>query len=213
MDGNVLLLLPILLPIVMGSLVLTAKGFRKNRKLLIAAVSGTLAVGVILTWAALMTGGRLTLWQMTEDITVALAVDGVSRLFAALTSGVWLLVGIYSISYMTHERDEFRFFGFYLIVLGVLTALDFSANLVTFYVCYEIMTLTSLPLVLHEMTKEAVMAGLKYLFYSVAGAFLALFGIFYLYGAAGSLTFTPGGVLLTIPRPRDKEEIPFAAFS
>ena len=191
MDGNVLLLLPILLPIVMGSLVLTAKGFRKNRKLLIAAVSGTLAGGVILTWAALMTGGRLTLWQMTEDITVALAVDGVSRLFAALTSGVWLLVGIYSISYMTHERDEF---GFYLIVLGVLTALDFSANLVTFYVCYEMMTLTSLPLVLHEMTKEAVMAGLKYLFYSVAGAFLALFGIFYLYGAAGSLTFTPGGV-------------------
>ena len=194
MDGNVLLLLPILLPIVMGSLVLTAKGFRKNRKLLIAAVSGTLAGGVILTWAALMTGGRLTLWQMTEDITVALAVDGVSRLFAALTSGVWLLVGIYSISYMTHERDEFRFFGFYLIVLGVLIALDFSANLVTFYVCYEMMTLTSLPLVLHEMTKEAVMAGLKYLFYSVAGAFLALFGIFYLYGAAGSLTFTPGGV-------------------
>ena len=194
MDGNVLLLLPILLPIVMGSLVLTAKGFRKNRKLLIAAVSGTLAGGVILTWAALMTGGRLTLWQMTEDITVALAVDGVSRLFAALTSGVWLLVGIYSISYMTHERDEFRFFGFYLIVLGVLTALDFSANLVTFYVCYEMMTLTSLPLVLHEMTKEAVMAGLKYLFYSVAGAFLALFVIFYLYGAAGSLTFTPGGV-------------------
>lgn len=62
MDGNVLLLLPILLPIVMGSLVLTAKGFRKNRKLLIAAVSGTLAGGVILTWAALMTGGRLTLW-------------------------------------------------------------------------------------------------------------------------------------------------------
>ena len=199
MDGNVLLLLPILLPIVMGSLVLTAKGFRKNRKLLIAAVSGTLAGGVILTWAALMTGGRLTLWQMTEDITVALAVDGVSRLFAALTSGVWLLVGIYSISYMTHERDEFRFFGFYLIVLGVLTALDFSANLVTFYVCYEIMTLTSLPLVLHEMTKEAVMAGLKYLFYSVAGAFLALFGIFYLYGAAGSLTFTPGGVSMGLP--------------
>ena len=199
MDGNVLLLLPILLPIVMGSLVLTAKGFRKNRKLLIAAVSGTLAVGVILTWAALMTGGRLTLWQMTEDITVALAVDGVSRLFAALTSGVWLLVGIYSISYMTHERVEFLFLGFYLIVLGVLTALDFSANLVTFYVCYEMMTLTSLPLVLHEMTKEAVMAGLKYLFYSVAGAFLALFGIFYLYGAAGSLTFTPGGVSMGLP--------------
>ena len=61
------------------------------------------------------------------------------------------------------------------------------------------MTLTSLPLVLHEMTKKAVMAGLKYLFYSVAGAFLALYGIFYLYGAEGSLTFTPGGVSMGLP--------------
>ncbi len=199
MDGNVILLLPVLIPIVMGSLVLTVKGFRKNRNVLIAAVAGTLAAGVLLTWAALLTGGRLTLWQMTEHITVALAVDGVGRLFAALTSGVWLLVGIYSFSYMTHEKDEFRFFGFYLIVLGVLIALDFSANLVTFYVCYEMMTLTSLPLVLHEMTKEAVMAGLKYLFYSVAGAFLALFGIFYLYSVAESLTFTPGGVAMGLP--------------
>ena len=199
MDGNVILLLPVLIPIVMGSLVLTVKGFRKNRNVLIAAVAGTLAAGVLLTWAALLTGGRLTLWQMTEHITVALAVDGVGRLFAALTSGVWLLVGIYSFSYMTHEKDEFRFFGFYLIVLGVLIALDFSANLVTFYVCYEMMTLTSLPLVLHEMTKEAVMAGLKYLFYSVAGAFLALFGIFYLYSVAESLTFTPGGVAMRLP--------------
>ena len=57
------------------------------------------------------------------------------------------------------------------------------------------MTLTSLPLVLHERSREAVRAGLKYLFYSVAGAFLALFGIFFLAGVSTSLTFTPGGVL------------------
>ena len=87
MDGNVILLLPVLIPIVMGSLVLTVKGFRKYRNVLIAAVAGTLAAGVLLTWAALLTGGRLTLWQMTEHITVAPAVDRVGRLFAALTSG------------------------------------------------------------------------------------------------------------------------------
>ena len=76
-----------------------------------------------------------------------------------------------------------------------MIGLDFSSNLVTMYVFYELMTLTSLPLVLHERTKEAVMAGLKYLFYSVAGAFLALFGIFFLANVSPSLTFTPGGVL------------------
>lgn len=208
MDTNVILLLPVLVPIIMGVLVLTVKGIRKRRKVLAGLVAGTLAAGVLLTAAALACGGRITLWHMTGSISIpfrdssyrglsiVLAVDGVSRLFAALTSAVWFLVGIYSISYMTHERDEYRFFGFYLIVLGVLIALDFSANLVTFYVFYEMMTLTSLPLVLHEMSKEAVMAGLKYLFYSVAGAFLALFGIFYLYSVAESLNFTPGGVAM-----------------
>ncbi len=77
----------------------------------------------------------------------------------------------------------------------MLIGLDFSANLVTMYVFYELMTLTSLPLVLHELTKDAVMAGLKYLFYSVAGAFLALFGILFLASISGTLAFTPGGVL------------------
>ena len=76
----------------------------------------------------------------------------------------------------------------------LLIGLDFSGNLITLYVFYELMTLTSLPLVLHERTREASMAGLKYLFYSVAGAFLALFGILFLAGTANNLTFVPGGM-------------------
>lgn len=195
MEGNIMLMLPVLVPVVMGVLVLTGKAFRKNRRLLTGTVAGTLVTGAVLTFLALFQGGSLDLWQLTETITIGLRVDGISRLFAALTAVVWLLVGIYAFSYMTHEKDESRFFGCYLIVLGVLIGLDFSANLVTMYVFYELMTLTSLPLVLHELTKEAVMAGLKYLFYSIAGAFLALFGIFFFAGAAETLSFTPGGVL------------------
>lgn len=194
MEGNIKLLLPVLVPMVMGVLVLSVKGLRQNRRMLTGIVTGTLAAGCILTFLALYEGGELAVWRLTSSITIGLSVDGVSRLFAALTCVVWLLAGIYSVSYMAHEKDEFRFFGFYLIVLGVLIGLDFSANLVTLYVFFEMMTLTSLPLVLHEMTREAVMAGLKYLFYSIAGAFLALFGIFFLAGTAVTLTFTPGGV-------------------
>lgn len=194
MEGNVMLLLPILVPVVVGALVLSVKGLRRDRRILMGIVTGTLAAGCILTFWALYKGGQLAVWRLSQSITIGLSVDGVSRIFAALTCVVWLLAGIYSVSYMVHEKDEFRFFGFYLIVLGVLIGLDFSANLVTLYVFFEMMTLTSLPLVLHEMTREAVMAGLKYLFYSVAGAFLALFGIFFLAGTAVTLTFTPGGV-------------------
>ncbi len=196
MVGNIQLLLPVLFPIIMGIVVLTGKAFRKNRKQLCLAVAAGLTGSWIFTlWAFVQGKAGLRLWQLTDAVEIAFRVDEISCLFAGLTATVWLLVGIYSFSYMTHEEREHEFFGCYLIVLGVLIGLDFSANLISFYLFYEAMTLTSLPLVLHERTKEAVMAGLKYLFYSVAGAFLALFGIFFLTVTAGDLSFVPGGVL------------------
>ena len=99
---------------------------------------------------------------------------------------------------MKHEEHEDRYFGFYLIVMGVLIALDHAGNLITLYLFFEMMTLTSLPLVLHNLSHEAVMAGLKYLFYSVAGAFMALFGIFYLYAHGAGSVFREGGYLLVM---------------
>lgn len=197
MEGNLMLLLPVLFPILAGILVLAGKGYSTNRTRLLWTVGTALTGGAILTALALWLGGgdSLKLWQLTADTAVAFRVDGVSAVFAGLTAAMWLLVGFYSFVYMTHEERENQFFGWYLIVLGVLIGLDFSANLITFYVFYELMTLTSLPLVLHERTREAVMAGLKYLFYSVAGAFLALFGIFFLTTVGVPLDFTPGGIL------------------
>ena len=82
--------------------------------------------------------------------------------------------------------------------MGVLIALDHAGNLITLYLFFEMMTLTSLPLVLHNLSHEAVMAGLKYLFYSVAGAFMALFGIFYLYAHGAGSVFREGGYLLVM---------------
>ncbi len=196
MVGNIQLLLPVLFPIIMGIVVLTGKVFRKNRKqLCLMVAAGLIGSWIFTLWALVQGKAGLKLWQFTDAVEIAFKVDEISCLFAGLTATVWLLVGIYSFSYMTHEEREHEFFGCYLIVLGVLIGLDFSANLISFYLFYEAMTLTSLPLVLHERTKEAVMAGLKYLFYSVAGAFLALFGIFFLTVTAGDLSFVPGGVL------------------
>ncbi|MCR5791087.1 MAG: proton-conducting membrane transporter [Lachnospiraceae bacterium] len=76
-----------------------------------------------------------------------------------------------------------------------LTGLCFAGNLLTFYLCYEAMTLLSLPLVFHEQDHEAMMAGLKYLFYSLGGAYMVLSGLFFLQYYGVSLDFTPGGVV------------------
>jgi len=195
MEGNVILLLPVVCPILAGVLVLAGKVFRKDRKSLMAVLLAVLLLEAGLTAWALTSGGSIQVWRLTSQMNISFHVDEISRLFGALTAAVWLLVGIYSVAYMSHEEEEHRFFGYYLIVVGVLMGLNFSANLITMYVFFEMMTLTSLPLVLHERSRAAVMAGLKYLFYSVAGAFLALFGIFFLAGVAEDLTFAAGGIL------------------
>ena len=154
-NENAGLMLPVVFPVVAGVLILLTNGFGKERKKMLAVVLGTLFLETALVMYALVTGGSVNLWQMTDSICLAFGVDHVSRLFAGLTAGVWLLAGIYSVSYMKHEHEEYGFFGFYLIVLGVLIGLDFSKNLITMYVFYELMTLPSLPLLsAHEAPAE-----------------------------------------------------------
>lgn len=155
-------------------------------------------ISVLLTLAAAWSGEKsLTLFTLLDKIPVYFHIDDISSLFVTIVSVVWLLAGFYAFVYMEHEGEEKRYFGFYLLLYGVLVGLDFSGNLITMYLFYELMTLTSMPLVLHNGSREAIMAALKYLFYSMCGAYAGLFGIFFLYRYCDSLTFTAGGTLNT----------------
>ena len=140
-------------------------------------------------------GEAFRVLSLGERLDIVFAVDGVSTVFVCITTLIWVLVAFYAFAYMEHEGEQRRFFGFYLMLYGVLVALDFSANLVTMYLCYELMTLVSMVLVLHNGSREAIMAALKYLFYSMCGAYLGLFGIFYLNRFCTDLDFVAGGRL------------------
>lgn len=156
----------------------------------ILMLSAAFALG--LAW----TGDRkLTLFTLLEEIPVFFRIDALGRWFVTLVSVVWLAAGVFAFSYMEREGREKRYFGFYLVLYGVLVALNFSGNLVTMYFFYELMTLVSMPLVMHSGTRESRMAALKYLFYSLCGAYGGLFGIFFLNRYCTSLTFVPGGTL------------------
>lgn len=142
------------------------------------------------------TGERsLTLFQLLEGVPVYFQVDHISRLFVTVVGASWLLICIYSFAYMKREGEEKRYYGLFLLLYGVLMGLDFSGNLVTMYLFFELMTLVSMPMVLHNGSREAIMASLKYLFYSMCGAYGGLFGIVFLCRYCDTLTFTPGGVL------------------
>lgn len=194
MRESAFLLFPVLFPILAG-VVLLVSGI-SGRRALTVYVSGALAVNTAAALAVLLGGPRgFTLFYLTSRLEIRLQPDLTGLLFAGVVAVTWLAAGIYSFRYMEHEGEQRRYFGFYLIVLGVLLALDFAGNLITFYLFYELTTLTSLPLVLHSRTHEAVMAGLKYLLYSLCGAYMALFGLYFVSQYGTTLDFTPGGVL------------------
>lgn len=200
-----LILLPIFLPSLAG-IVLLASSFyehikygqtdeRKRKGVHIFSGAALAVSAATALWIAWNGTGNVTLFYLMKDIPVFFQVDALGSMFAAFMSIVWVLVAIYSFVYMEHEGKEKRFFGVYLLVYGVLMALDFAGNLVTLYLFYELMTLTSMPMVLHNGSKASIMAALKYLFYSMCGAYLGLFGIFFLYKYCGTLSFVAGGSL------------------
>lgn len=135
------------------------------------------------------------LLTLGEGLSITFAVDELSVFFLCVTTLIWILVGIYAVAYMKHEGRSGRFFLVYLLLYAILVALDCSANLVTMYACYELMTLVSMLLVAHNRSREAIMATLKYLFYSLCGAYLGLFGIFYLNRFCVDLDFGSAGRL------------------
>ena len=190
-----LLLIPIILPVICGFMLLIPETLQKPklRRWFIGAV---LVIDTVLTVIfALLPDMTITLFSINDKLSVALRLDNLSRVFSVLSSVVMLAAGIYSFAYMKQERDERRFFLFYLLVAGMLSAIAYSGNMMTLYMFFEVMTLLSVPLVLHTLTKESIGAAFKYLYYSLGGASLALIGFFFVYTYGTTLEFTPGGVL------------------
>ena len=187
---SILLLLPFL-----GGALLCVPALRKKRAADAAFLCVLVLEAIAVTGYLFLPDAKLSLFSMTESLTVAFGTDGIGRLFLAVGVYGFLLTGIYAVRYMAHGERQASFYAFLLFSLGTLCGMDASENLITMYLFFEGATLLSMPLVLHDRTEESIRAALKYLFYSIAGAFLALLAIFTLAGFTDSLSFTAGGTL------------------
>lgn len=195
MNNAIIMLAAIFFPVLFGAVLLLVPEFSSRNRLL-----GTVGAGLVITGilAFLSLGCKepgIRLFSLSEKLEIFFCPDDLGRIFAVIVAVIWILTGFYSFEYMKHEREEKRYFGFYLMTFGAMLALSFAGNIVTFYLFYEMMTLLSMPLVLHSRTREALMGGLKYLFYSLCGAYMVLMGLFFLNRYAMTFEFTAGGVL------------------
>ncbi len=188
-----LLILSILFPAAAGIAEYFMKMSPRSRRVFLAAA--VLLTDLLVVLAAVR-GGDVTAVTFSKQVSIAFSPDGLGRIFLLAACVLYTAVLFYAFDYMKHEEDEERFFTFYMISFGALIAVALSSNLITMYLCFETLTLTTVPLVLHEMTKAAVDAGLKYLFYSIGGALLGLLAIFIVYYyAADPSAFVMGGFL------------------
>lgn len=189
------LLIPMLLPILIGLILPLLSRFSRVLRLCLCIGVQTLSLAGTV-WIALRPAS-LDLWHLDEILRISFASDGIGNLFAILVSFGWLIVGIYSVRYLDEypTSKETRFLAFYMLSEGVLLAMCYADNLFSMYLFFELVTLLSMPLVLQDGTEASLKAALKYLFYSVAGAIVALMGILLVCGNGGlnSLNFVAGG--------------------
>ncbi len=140
---------------------------------------------------------RFEWFTLFTDIGFAFKVDALGLIFATTSSCLWILVSIYSIGYMRalKEHAQTRFYFCFALALVGAIGIAFAANLVTLFVFYEILTLSTYPLVAHDETPEAMYGGHKYLAYLLTGGVFLLFGILMTYFLVGTTDFTPKGIL------------------
>lgn len=135
---------------------------------------------------------QLTLFKLLPGVSIALRADPLSMIFALVASFLWVLTVFYSVGYMRglNEHAQTRFAACFALALFGAIGCAFSDNLLTLYLFYEVISITTYPLVAHHQDNEAYQSGRKYLAYLVGAAKgLALPAIVMLYVLTGSLDF------------------------
>ena len=185
----------ILLPVITGMLVPFLPF--KQRKYLEIFVGGLVIVNSLMVWWLLFNHPieAVTLTKFTGNLTITFKMDGMGMVFAGLVSALWPFATLYAFEYMTKEEHEKIFFTFYTMTYGVTLGISLAGNMLTMYFFYELLTLVTVPLVMHTLTREAILASRKYLYYSLGGAAFAFIGMVFIliYGTTSS--FVAGGVL------------------
>lgn len=180
-----------------------------------SVIASVLKFGVIASMLPGVLDGvvyEATLCQITDTVGLTLRTDPAGMIFAVLASMLWIPINFYSIGYMRchHEREQTGYFAAFAICMSAVMGIAMAANLLTFFIFYELLTLASYPLVLHKRNDEALMASRKYLIYTLISGQFFLAGVVAVYCISGTLDFKAGGFLDASMAPTWVIQVAFA---
>jgi multicomponent Na+:H+ antiporter subunit D len=148
-------------------------------------------LGLIVYMLLAVAGGALyeARLEFVPGLYLLLRVDALSLLFVTLSAVLWLLTTIYAIAYFGPKPNLSRFFGFFSLCVFATTGIALSGTLVTFFIFYELLTLSTWPLVVHKQDDKSITAGRSYLFYALPASGALLIAIIWLESVTGPIEF------------------------
>ena len=195
------LVLAILAPLI-GAGCIMATGKRPNIREACSFISAVVLFALVVSMVPAVQAGKtlhFTVFELLPSaglnlgpLSIALRADALSMIFAVAASFLWILTVFYSAGYMRglHEHDQTRFATCFALALFGAIGCAFSDNLLTLYLFYEIVSVTTYPLVAHHQDDEGYEGGQKYLVYLTTTAKgLILPAMVMLYVLSGTLDF------------------------
>jgi formate hydrogenlyase subunit 3/multisubunit Na+/H+ antiporter MnhD subunit len=181
-------------------------------------IAACLQFAVIISMAPVILQGsvmRNHLITIAPGIELSYRVDAFGLLFAITSSFLWILVSLYSIGYMRALKEHAQTRYYFMFALAIFSAVSiaFSENLVTFYIFYEALTLSTYWLVAHHEDQEAFAATRKYLAYLLASGWFLFAAVVLTYALTGKTEFAPGGILTSDTAPNSTLILLFALFA
>jgi multicomponent Na+:H+ antiporter subunit D len=127
--------------------------------------------------------------ELAPGLFMLLRVDALALLFVTLSAFLWLVTTLYAIAYLGRGPDLARFFGFFSLCVFATTGLAFSGTLISFFIFYELLTLSTWPLVVHKGNPKSRRAGALYLAFALPASVALLAAIVWLESATGPFAF------------------------
>jgi multicomponent Na+:H+ antiporter subunit D len=198
-DPSQLIVLSIIVPLV-GALLVIITGKSPNLREAVTLAISAILFSVVLAITDLIFQGvalKLDVIELFPGLGISFEVEPLGVLFALVASFLWIITSIYAIGYMRehNEDNQTRFFFCFALAISSVMAICFSGNLLTLFIFYEVLTLSTYPLVTHSGTEAAKKGGRIYLgiLLSTSIAFF-LFAVLATYSITGTLDFRAGGI-------------------
>jgi len=127
---------------------------------------------------------------LAPGLVLLLRIDALALLFVSLSAVLWLLTTIYAIAYFGSKPELSRFFGFFSLCVAATTGIALSGSLISFFIFFELLTLSTWPLVAHKQDEASLRAARRYLLYALPCSAALLWAIVWLESSTGPVLFT-----------------------